>query len=444
MPTINVLITYEHIVRELDSICLLRAELLRRGYCVYVMNIYETNLIKRIKFLLFKRLSIIVVPTLRDCWHFRFQVNRLVGATPKVVVNLQWEQVFSPANEEEQLAKGLSTRAVHCCWGERIRDKLLNRGIPKALLTGPVQLDLLRGDLPNNSQESIDLFGCYGVNNKKVVLFTSSFSIGDFSDYQIDALAKECNYDARKLQTIERKSKKIILSWFADVLTERKELTIIYRPHPSEVIDDDIRRMAENHANFRVIGSEPVNLWIKCCDATLTWISTSIVNNYIMNKPSLILQPVDVGEFNPYIFCNANKCMSYERFLEFLDNPSSSSFPISSDEFKDFYYVSDSTFSFIRTADVLDSLMNEQKDLGQPSENRQAYPLGYVLIEIFKIILVQLKVARLIGFMPNSKFKEIFKIYIERRQNAIADLVTDDEIEKRTAYFSNFLSEIPR
>lgn len=90
------LILYEGKVRELESICLLAAELENRGYKVKIINtfLYQVKRIKRIN------AKIVITPflytnsdindyVLKICQNFNF------------IINLRWEQIFSVKNETD-------------------------------------------------------------------------------------------------------------------------------------------------------------------------------------------------------------------------------------------------------------------------------------------------------------------------------------------------------
>ena len=138
---IDFLILYEHKVREIESVCLLKAELENRNYTVDICLSHKIN---TWKYLYKKKPRVIVVIALRKNDDLRYQVYRIGGKIRKIV-NLQWEQIFS--EKDISIPEDYAAKAVHLCWGEGRKEQLKTYGIENAIVTGAIQMDFLSGKL---------------------------------------------------------------------------------------------------------------------------------------------------------------------------------------------------------------------------------------------------------------------------------------------------------
>ena len=122
MKKIDILFIYETRVRELESICLLKSEMERRGYTTAVLNTWNEIGHKGHKY----DAKVVVAPSMYNDGIFDF-VKDLSGNVPKLV-NLQWEQI-GPVGDEMRddawyLLKGLAHQCVNICWGDETYNRL--------------------------------------------------------------------------------------------------------------------------------------------------------------------------------------------------------------------------------------------------------------------------------------------------------------------------------
>ena len=139
------LFVYEIKNRELDSICLIRAELENRGYTVQFVETWQE------RFWRTKPVSarVTVGFALYSDETLSFISSFSVGC--KRFVNLQWEQLRSESELQKKDAarniRGLSKKAYHISWGYRNREWLSKQcGIEEKniCLAGNVALDFCR------------------------------------------------------------------------------------------------------------------------------------------------------------------------------------------------------------------------------------------------------------------------------------------------------------
>lgn len=92
--SIDFLLVYESKIRELESICLLSVLLEKRGYTTKMINVYSYAGLNNKKI----DVNTIVIPFLysnNDLAEYVFSICK----SPVRVVNLRWEQIYSPENE---------------------------------------------------------------------------------------------------------------------------------------------------------------------------------------------------------------------------------------------------------------------------------------------------------------------------------------------------------
>ena len=142
------LINYEHKAREIEAICLIKAELERRGYSVEFSCTYDED---RIRGDQRQKAKVVLTSALYNDGCLYGFVYSIAGFCRKVV-NLQWEQALTNQDESDpffyQNPKGYSTDALHLCWGEEPRNRLLRAGVngDRAVVVGPVQMDFFRSE----------------------------------------------------------------------------------------------------------------------------------------------------------------------------------------------------------------------------------------------------------------------------------------------------------
>lgn len=361
---IDFFISYEHKSRELESILLIKLELERRGYSVYINGLYESTFDN---YRQFKKLKpkVAIVPAAYDygilsCFAFNF-----VGLIDKVV-NLQWEQVLT-IKEEADLngyhnPKGIASQVIHLCWGEKTKERLIKSGIApsNAIVTGPIHLDLLRPQFEGFFISKEKLSVMFNLDlSKKWILFVSSFSFCSISDLQFQNIAESYGEeDTNYFKNFSLESKSKILDWFELLLNEKKDRLIIYRPHPDEINKDSRLIELENkYPNFRVISKYALKHWVKASDEIYNWYSTSMADIYFSNKPCKILRPVKIKpEQEVSIFTNAEFVTKYEDLTP-KDDSLTNTTPLNNKIIEGYYDLKiDSKTCYNRICDILEEV----------------------------------------------------------------------------------------
>jgi surface carbohydrate biosynthesis protein len=355
---VDFLFNYEHKAREMESIGLIKNELERRGYSVGLSNTYEEQ---RVQFTERRNARVVIAPALyNDASLFAF-VYRVAGACRKVV-NMQWEQALTNQDESDpgfyQNPKGAARDAVHLCWGEEPRQRLLRAGVPadKAKIVGPVQMDVLRPEMRSFHLSRDELGARFDLrSDREWVLFISSFTFVNMSSEEFETEVKSVGSWLKDFVLLSRQSQDAILAWMVEACTAHPERVFIYRPHPSETADPRLEALAREHENFRVIKEHSVRQWIVCCDRIFTWYSTSAAEAFFAGKPCAVLRPVPIPvELDVSIFRGAAMISHREQFFQALAGETPAA--LDPDLIRRYFAVDPERPTYARICDLLEEI----------------------------------------------------------------------------------------
>lgn len=352
---IDFLFLYEHKVREIDNLCLICAELEKRGYSTVIE--YANNC-PLFKYKYFNKPKVVVHFCLYSSNGLE-NVAAIVGKYRKLV-NLQWEQVTT--NTKSDIAfvtpKGEAKYATHICWGETVVNRLQENGIKNAILTGAVQLDFLKGNLINYYKSKEELLKNYSICSKKIITYISSFGLTELKEQEIAKIVQRSGKDSLTRIEHSLREREIILSWLIEVLEHNQECCVIYRPHPYESLDSRILDIERNYPQFRIIGTESVKQWILVSDLILTTRSTTITEVFYAKKPCIILRPLDnTNDEELPIYDNAAVCNSIQQLNDMID-ADYNDFPVPENNFIPYYGKPDSQYAYLNISDLLEKVIN--------------------------------------------------------------------------------------
>ena len=285
----NVIILYEHLVREWDAVQRIKSLFEKSGDNAAVFSV----MFERTKAYKYARKNIpdlIIVQTFVDKEHEEwfsvlFDINRNVK-----VINLHQEEIGSRISESLTLPTTPFAKngVFHFIWGEHYKSRLLSHGVreDRIVITGNARNDFRNAALAGKEE----LASAYGLSPaKKWILFAENrgWYIGRTYDEKSTEATRQ-NITKRGL-TDEQfyravREEKENLNAFADQMRSLSEdfgrhYEFIYRPHPGTVLNYELPRWVH------IIGDRPIYDWIACCDLYLTCESTSIFEAEMMGKP---------------------------------------------------------------------------------------------------------------------------------------------------------------
>lgn len=347
------IIGYEHKNREIESVCLLKCELEKRGYKVMVYCIYDIGVREYThKF----STEVLVLPY---CYDNQSLLGCFYGVIKfKKIINMQWEQAIYRQQEENKHSfknpSGLCKKAVHLSWGQANVDRLIkvaNISPQNVKLVGNITLDFLKTPLSSYYLSRKEICNMYDIpEDKKVCLFIASFKSATLGEEEIDELCRIYGEWRREHHDIARKTMHTVLYWLEEALKNNPDTYFIYRPHPGEDISL-VTEIAQSNDRFLVIGDLSVKQWILMADKIYTWMSTSIVEIFFANKKCEILYPYELDKLaNAKIFENARTINNMQEFLETIKGEAKT-FPISENDINE-YYLIDEKMSYLKIVEV--------------------------------------------------------------------------------------------
>ena len=92
-----------------------------------------------------------------------------------------------------------------------------------------------------------------------------------------------------------------LINWYEKLLYDgdlKDKIELIYRPHPSEIIDEKIASLTKKYSHFHIIGDLTISEWAMNIDIAYVWTSTSSVEISAAGVPVIALTPYKI---KPYL-----------------------------------------------------------------------------------------------------------------------------------------------
>lgn len=435
---LDYLIVYEHKVRELDNVCLLKAELERRGYTVELIQIGE---LRRLRYRFWRRPRVLVTYALYDDRSFAGDVTDIVGPVKKVV-NLHWEQVLSRAGIKSgyHTPKGKAALCTHICWGRDAYERLMAGGVKNAVITGAIQMDFLRGSLRRAYLSREELEKRFQLPEGRMLLYISSFVYASMTQREIEAIERAAGTSMAQTVTMAREAREGTLAWLGRLLEEREDAYVVYRPHPGENIDESLEEMKRRYPRFRIISDGSVKQWILACDDALTWYSTAVAEVFYAGKSCHILRPVPVEkDVDVVMFDNARYITSYEELAAALAQREPV-FPVPKENFEPYYGTLDGTPAYMCVAGLLEDVRNTEKYDIQGV--RMGLCMGGQCKALCKRMIEALHITE--NTWPFSRIPRVrtwLSFFAHYREKALGEQASSAEIDALTARYRALVEE---
>ena len=371
MQEYDFLLMYEHKVRELDNLCLLKYELDKRGYRTKILYENDYNLVKE-RTVVYKTKVLVIgycytSSSIKDYASYRIQFDK--------VINLQWEQVTT--NEQEKNSgsfrnlSGLAKEIVHIAWGENNRRRLVTKaGVApeKVKVTGNITMDLLRPEFRGFYISREELCERYDLPaDKKICLFIAGFKYVEASKEEKAATIARFGEGRRHYLEVAEKEQLTILQWFQQLLEEQSGYVIIYRPHPGDA-SPRAEALAKKYENFKVISELSVKQWIAISDLVYSWNSTAILEAFFAGKNPMYLCPYPIPEDQDHpLLMEMNKITDYETFCKTISGEQVD-IGLTKEMVNPFYLVDEERASYLKIVDAFEEVY---RDAGYALDKRQ-------------------------------------------------------------------------
>ena len=354
---------YEHKVRELENLCLMKYELDRRGYKTKIIHIEDAEALKAMRPVYHAKVVVMMACYQNASieWHTK---NYVVFDK---IIDLQWENIVFPMDERDTKAyknySGVAKEVVRVSWGEMNRKRMLEvakMDPRKVKLIGHVGMDFLRKEFNGYYRSREEVLGDYGISpDKKIFLFISPY----FSDFHTEEYLKMmCKRFGEGWRYYYKDcmlpSKKIILDWMSRICEVRADVVFIYRPHPGEVSEQAVQ-MEKKYPNFRVIGGLSVKQWILISDKVYTGNSSTFVEAFFGKKMCYLLFPVPVpSDYELAFLKDADKISAFEDF-EKTTYHDERPFPVSERLIDEVYTIDWEKPSYLKFADMAEEVIRD-------------------------------------------------------------------------------------
>lgn len=362
MRELDFLFIYEHKVRELENLCLMKYELDRRGYktkIVYIDNA-ENALAEKPVY----HAKVVCTMACYDNYTLYWHTKNYVKF--EKVIDLQWENIVYPKDEKRDGAYknywGIGKEVVHVSWGKQNVQRLLNTAHldeKKVKLTGHVGMDFLRKPLNKYYLSREELFKRYQIPiEKKVVLFASPYYGDCLTKEYIAGMCEAFGEDWIEYYQFMCESQKNVLQWFERICKEHPEIVIIFRPHPGHpsLMADELEKRCEN---FRIIAKESVKQWILTCDKVYTGNSSVVVEAFFAKKMCQLLFPLPTTPgFELKLIADSKKITSYEEFYQSI-LADKEEFPTPEKSIEDIYLIDWEKPNYVKFADMAEEVLRD-------------------------------------------------------------------------------------
>lgn len=362
MKKIDVLIYYEHVARELQSVLLLKKELEKYNLKVIVYKIRWNETLTHLRY----RPKIIVTPWCYGSDEVNYIKKMWIGSFPKKnikIVCLNWEQLSGQSGQKFVVPKGEAKKVIHFAWGNYFKKLLIEDGVANenVYVTGSISNDFYKKPYSLVNLKKEELARKFYLDfNKKWVLLIGNFSGKNLTGDQLDTAERKGFSSIRKLSELAKTTFNELIKWYDEAAQKNQDLEFIYRPHPNENITNDILEVEKKNKNFHIIKELPIREWIVNCDISYEWFSTSAVEVSFSDKPVFSLMPYEMPkELVIPLIDKVEKLKNKEEFFDNIKKFKNGSIKEFNVEFKkevEFYYSN--TCASVKCAEIINNLLS--------------------------------------------------------------------------------------
>lgn len=424
MIKIDFLFIYEHKVRELENLCLMKYELDRRGYSTDIVYIDDARNAIADTPVYYAR--VVCTMACYDNYTLFWHTKQFVRF--EKVIDLQWENIVYAKDEEREDAYknywGIGKEVVHVSWGKNNVERLLrvaHLDERKVKLTGHVGMDFLQEPLKRYYMSREELFTRYNIPaDKEVILFASPYYGDCLSKEYIAGMCRAFGEDWPEYYKFMCKSQRVVLEWFERLCSEFPETVVIFRPHPGHP-SAMANELAVKYDNFRIISDESVKQWIVVCDRVYTGNSSVVVEAFFAKKMCQLLFPFPTTPgFELQMITDSQKITSWDEFHESVITDKGT-FPTPETSIEEIYLIDWKTPNYIKFADMAEEVLHDsyyrltKRQLGAYKE----YSFKEYLVRMF--VRMKPLYSFYLSLLENDKLKWAFlehqrKIRAEKTQ----------------------------
>ncbi len=293
----------EHVARELDTACAVRAITRRRYGTDTHIHVLASELDSA-----FERHSprLIVVPYCTSRKAAPWQIFERWPDVP--ILNVACEQLFSQGNRRFRMPKDHFARqgVLHVAAGDFFRNWLMESGVPddNILLAGSMAYQMYRSPYRRFFESRRETFAeTHGLDpSLPWVLLPENFGAAFFSKSHIRQRVRG-GYDRDELAAYveyARRSFREIAAWCREAAAAEK-VELIIRPRPAVARDVFVQAFEEvsgpcRSKNLHFIKDGNVQEWIHASQLVVSSFSTTLLEAAVAGKPAYLLAPIAAPE----------------------------------------------------------------------------------------------------------------------------------------------------
>lgn len=365
MKEFDYILIYEHKVREIENLILLKIELQKRGYSVLIKNYYELEFVTVRRYRYHAKVLVCFMGYNTDS--IKMCVQELIKFDK--FIDLQWEQLISKEQEVKGSFRnfsGLGKYVVHISWGKANYERLLNNANidrKNLILCGNMGLDFFNKQFDKyylSREEILKMFDI-PIDRKVCILFSSFKGVGDTKE-RLDAMIQKFGKNRLELVKVAEKSLDIILEWIRSVLRSDDNIFFIYRPHPGENSELVAERMKQ-FSNFKIISDLSARQWILVSDIMFSWASTVAAEAYYANRICYPVEPIEIADSQKTrAFDSVKPIKNYQTFHSVIMGEKYDTC-MSEKELEEYYGYDRTKCSYIRLADAFETVIHDNQYL---------------------------------------------------------------------------------
>lgn len=426
MIELDFLFIYEHKVRELENLCLMKYELDKRGYKTKIIFINDAE-----NALSPKPIYHTKVLCMMACYcnrTLRWHVKEFVKFDK--IIDLQWENIVYPKDENREGAFKnyieIGKDVVRVSWGKQNQKRLLEAAHMdprKVKLVGHVGMDFLSAPLNNYYTSREELFAKYNIPlDKEVLLFASPYFGDSLSQEYIDDMCMRFGDNWLEYYHFMCESQRIVLGWMEKICKENSNVFIVFRPHPGHpsIMADKLEKEVDN---FKVIGKDSVKQWIIACDRVYTGNSSVVVEAFFARKMCQLLFPIPTTEgFELKLISDSKKITNYDDFRRSV-YADTEGFPTPQESIEEIYLSNLDRPSYLKFADMAEEVVKDDyyKLTKKQLNSYKEYALGTKVIKA--ICRIDVIYSIYLSLIKNEKLKWAFL----ENQRKLRQKAYDDE-----------------
>lgn len=291
----DVLILIDHIAREIETALTLKYELEKENLtCEIITSKFNFNRIP-----VLYTASWVVTP-----WLYTDREGRVLHlmrdrfGKPSKILNLHAEQVASENSKNFLIPESSALYCHHLSWSSEFTKILVDAGVESTAILeyGNPKLDIYRKKIDDNLKLKLSEKFNLDINKSWVIIVGNAFHL--FNDVE-KMRFEENGVDIKIMGEIGKRNTLKLFEIMPEILSQLKNVEVIYRPHPCfasrDLVFMPLLNLVKKYDNFHVLYEGSISSWINAASRVVSFHSTAYLEAISAKKiyGRLFLEPVD-------------------------------------------------------------------------------------------------------------------------------------------------------